>query len=107
VDALAQGKKAAAIIERYLEGRPLRMLPEVRLPEIFLEPLALVPGEGQECTRPRPPELPLEARKGNLNEIELALPEGQARCEARRCMRCDLEFTQKKAKKMTAAGHGD
>jgi hypothetical protein len=44
--------------------------------------------------RASPPCLPLEVRRRSFAEVELALTVEQARQEARRCLRCDLEFTQ-------------
>ena len=40
------------------------------------------------------PHLEPEKRAGDFAEVELGLTEGAARCEARRCLRCDLEVTQ-------------
>jgi NADPH-dependent glutamate synthase beta subunit-like oxidoreductase len=48
------------------------------------------------------PTIPVEQRKSSLNEVELTLSEEQAKHEAHRCMRCDLEFIheQKDGKKL-------
>jgi len=48
----------------------------------------------ENATRAVPPALPVKGRKKNFNEVERALSEEQARAEARRCLRCDLAFTQ-------------
>ena len=44
-------------------------------------------------TRARPPAKPAELRKRGFDEVEGVLSEENARGEARRCLRCDLEFT--------------
>ena len=38
--------------------------------------------------------LPEAERQGNFAEVELCISEEAAQCEARRCLRCDLDFTR-------------
>jgi NADPH-dependent glutamate synthase beta subunit-like oxidoreductase len=40
----------------------------------------------------------VEKRKKNFKEIVMPFTENQARREARRCLRCDLEFTRQENK---------
>ena len=42
--------------------------------------------------RPHAPELQLTARCGSWGEVELGLSEAMAQEEAKRCLRCDLEW---------------
>ena len=42
------------------------------------------------------PKVPPAKRRKCLVEVEMALNKDQARREARRCLRCDLEFTNQK-----------
>ncbi len=93
-DAIAAGKKAAAVIDRYLNGRELRESPKINIPQVFLEPAVVDDEELAEAMRVKPPTLPVEARKNNFAEVELAISVEQATREAKRCLRCDLEFTQ-------------
>jgi NADH-quinone oxidoreductase subunit F len=93
VEAIAAGKKAAVMIDRYLRGQTLRQTPAVRLPEIFIEPQQLSDEELNQSKRVEPPQIPIETRRQSFKEVELALAAEEAMCEARRCMRCDLEFT--------------
>jgi NADH-quinone oxidoreductase subunit F len=93
VEALADGKDAAAVICRYLRGEDLTVPAEIRLPEVFV-PAADEAEEEAPAARAAMPHLEAEKRTGNFAEVELGLTEGAARCEARRCLRCDLEFTQ-------------
>ena len=94
IDAIAAGKKVARIIDRYLRDEPLPDPVEPKLPTVFLEPATVSEEELETATRATPPVLPVEKRRKNFNEVEMTLSEDQARAEARRCLRCDLAFTQ-------------
>jgi len=94
VDAIAAGRKVALVMDRYLRGQPLETTPRITLPEVYLEPTAIGDEEEDEAPRIRHPELPPQARMKNFDEVELAVPEEEALREARRCLRCDLEFTR-------------
>ena len=61
---------------------------------VFLEPAVVSQEELENAARAVPPALPVKGRKKNFNEVERSLSEEQARAEARRCLRCDLAFTQ-------------
>ncbi len=94
VDAIAAGKKAALMISNYVSGRLLRTLPKVRLPDFYIEPVQTrEEDEGEGAHRVEPPLLTVSKRRKNFAEVELCISEEQARCEAGRCLRCDLEFT--------------
>ena len=96
VEAVAAGKKAAAMIERYLNGETLTRAPEVTLPEIYVPPFAAEEEEeGAVQHRATIPKEAAASRRGNFLEIEQALAVGCAGRESGRCLRCDLEFTQK------------
>lgn len=98
VEAIADGKKAALMIERYINGIPLTDPVESRLPEKYIEPLS----EGVEIEDlPRSETLraPAEWRKRNFSEVEVSLSLEEATKEASRCLRCDLEFTRQKEDK--------
>ncbi len=94
IEAIAAGKKAAFMVERYLKGKSLRMPQETVIPEVFIEPLETDTEEESISTRAKAPMLPVGEREGSFAEVELALSEKDAICEARRCLRCDLEYTQ-------------
>jgi NADH-quinone oxidoreductase subunit F len=93
-DAIAAGKTVAAVIDRYLRGRQLQEPSQARLPEVFLEPAPLDEEQRDELARAEPAAIPVEARRKSFAEVELALSEQEATSEARRCLRCDLRFTQ-------------
>jgi len=94
VDAIAAGKRAALVIDRYLSGESLEEPTRVKLPRIFVEPTAVVDEDGEEPHRFEPASLPVDARNKNFAEVELALSAEEAMAEARRCLRCDLKFTR-------------
>ncbi|MBA7655735.1 NADPH-Fe(3+) oxidoreductase subunit beta [subsurface metagenome] len=95
VDAIAAGRKAAEVIDRYLRGKELAEPPRVKLPEVFLEPAAVSDEEFEDVPRVEPATLDAKSRKKNFAEVEKQLTIEQATREARRCLRCDLEFTQR------------
>ena len=95
VDAIAAGRKAASVINRYLNGKELGEASAITLPEEFLQPAQVSGEELEGARRVEPGTLPAESRRKNFNEVELPLTEEEARCEARRCLRCDLEFTRR------------
>ncbi|HUU93456.1 MAG TPA: FAD-dependent oxidoreductase, partial [Phycisphaerae bacterium] len=90
VDAIAAGRRAAGVIDRYLRGEELAEPPHIRLPDVFVEPATVTDEEREDAARAEPPVLPIQARRKNFAEVELALSVEQATREARRCLRCDL-----------------
>ncbi|NQT50520.1 FAD-dependent oxidoreductase, partial [bacterium] len=94
VDAIAAGRKAAGTIADHLAGRARGPAPRVKLPTTYVEPVEVEEQEGEPIGRVEPPQLPTERRAGSFAEVELCIPESRARAEARRCLRCDLDFTR-------------
>jgi NADH-quinone oxidoreductase subunit F len=94
VRAIAAGKKAAQMIERYLLGETLRQPSKAYLPRVYVEPLVLSEEEAKDAKRPVPPSIAVSDRVAGFSEVEVTLSEEEAIREARRCLRCDLEFTQ-------------
>ncbi|MFH1861346.1 MAG: FAD-dependent oxidoreductase, partial [bacterium] len=96
VDAIAAGKRAALMIDRYLRGEPLQQ-PDVPLvPKHYVPPIQLSEEEAEQIRRAESPRVPVEIRRRTFEEVETALGEADARREAMRCLRCDLEFTTRK-----------
>jgi heterodisulfide reductase subunit A-like polyferredoxin len=92
IEAIAQGKRAAFYIERYLEGQPLSGITfDARLPAV--EQKAVL---GRTTERPslRAPSEVRERLAGervrSMDEIELPLTEEEARYSASRCMDCGV-----------------
>lgn len=108
VDAIAAGKRAAVVIDRYLKAEPLVQEPQPRLPGHFVAPPLIPEGEDIPNDRAANPRLPISARRRNFHEVETSLSEEEAVREARRCVRCDLAFTESlaPAAEETPAGAG-
>jgi len=93
VDAIAAGKKAATMIDRYIRGEEMRQPSEPRIPTVYIEPAEIEAVEETQATRVVPPTIPLSRRR-NFAEVEIGLSVDDAMREAKRCLRCDLEFTR-------------
>ncbi|MBN2545443.1 MAG: FAD-dependent oxidoreductase [Spirochaetes bacterium] len=93
IEAIAAGKKGAQIIDLYLQGKELKLPNKVSIPDVYIESLVLNE-DLSKFQRVNQPFIPVEKRKNNFKEIELTISEAEAVLEAKRCMRCDLEFTQ-------------
>ncbi len=94
IHAIAAGKKAAAVIDRYLRKEPLETEPRVDLPQHYLERAEAPEQETTQTTRTQPPLLPPESRVKTFQEVEGALSAERALREANRCLRCDFDFTR-------------
>jgi NADH-quinone oxidoreductase subunit F len=91
IDAIAAGKKAAVMIDRYLSGQPLRVPGQPLLPREYVAPVAA--NGGPPSARMMPRRAPAPAGRRGFEEVELAFSWEEARREAARCLRCDLAFT--------------
>jgi NADH-quinone oxidoreductase subunit F len=88
VEAIAAGHRAAVSIDCYLRGKAYTgyWYPK---PQLVVDRLELT-DEDDKLVRPKMREAPVAERVTNFEEVELGLDEETARCEARRCLRCDL-----------------
>ena len=95
IEAIADGRRAALSIDRYLRGVPLltprelEPLPVVRLSEVEIAALASE-SDVSRTARQQMPTLGVEERVHDFREVELGLTEEQARAEALRCLRCGI-----------------
>jgi NADH-quinone oxidoreductase subunit F len=94
VDAIASGKRAAYVIDRWLRGESPQRPMAPQLPKTYVAPVAVEQAELDSAKRAEPPRARPETRVGNLREVEHSLSIDDARREARRCLRCDLDFTR-------------
>jgi NADH-quinone oxidoreductase subunit F len=90
VQAVAHGNLAAAAVDEWLRtGKASK-------PRFVTEhhdiALSHSPADFAEARRPQAPRLPLAERENNFKEVELGYAEAAAQSEARRCLRCDLEW---------------
>ena len=97
VDAIAAGRRAAIAIDKYLRGDTSRVEIYDLKAGVVAELRADEEGEEveEETWEAKPrlevPRVPAQERKHSFKEIELVFSEEQARQEAKRCLRCDLE----------------
>ncbi|MEI7898866.1 MAG: FAD-dependent oxidoreductase [bacterium] len=94
IGAVAAGKQAALMMDRYIKGKLMKLLPKAVLPGCYIEPVQLADEDGAPTARVHSPELPVEKRRESFAEVEMCITPEDARTEACRCLRCDLEFTQ-------------
>jgi NADH-quinone oxidoreductase subunit F len=94
IEAIAAGKNAAVMIDHYIKGEKLDQPAELNLPQVYIEPLEAEPEDALQAGRVETPRASVEWRKRNFAEVEVTLSVEEARREASRCLRCDLEFTQ-------------
>jgi NADH-quinone oxidoreductase subunit F len=94
IEAIAAGKKTAVMIDHYLRGEQLDQPAELDLPSIYVEPVEVEDEDTTKSGRVETPRASVDWRKRNFAEVEVSLSIEEAMCEAKRCLRCDLEFTQ-------------
>jgi NADH-quinone oxidoreductase subunit F len=94
IDAIAAGKKAANSIDRYLRGEETASPAVAKLPNVYIEPVAVSEQELAQAKKAIPAALSVAQRIKNYKEVEQSLSETQACSEAMRCLRCDLVFTR-------------
>ena len=94
INAISAGKNAALMINNYITGKILKSLNKLKLPSVYVEPVQLQDEFGETAKRVEEPLLPVKERRTNFAEVEGCISEDNARCEASRCLRCDLDFTQ-------------
>jgi NADH-quinone oxidoreductase subunit F len=96
IEAIADGKRAALMIDRHLTGRQMKVIKKVKLPSIYIEPVMADEDDESESVAVRVVEeqVPVARRCGSFVEVEMGLSLQAATDEARRCLRCDLDFTR-------------
>jgi NADH-quinone oxidoreductase subunit F len=93
IEAIAAGQRAASSIRRYLEGRELSPLVERDgYKPIAISSLQPTEEETRERSRVQAAEVPVSDRRGSFKEIVLPYSPEEAREEASRCLRCDLDI---------------
>ncbi|MGD0997913.1 MAG: NADH-ubiquinone oxidoreductase-F iron-sulfur binding region domain-containing protein [Thermoleophilia bacterium] len=91
VEAIGDGQRAAFAIERFLTGRSSRQdaLDELRRRRV--PRAAGAAPDDAELPRVQPERVPAQERVRSFVEVVCNITDEQARCEASRCLRCDLE----------------
>ena len=90
-EAMAHGKIAAQMIDKYIRGEKLERKYEVTRPAVRVEALELSEEEIKGLKKPEMPSMPVAERIKNFKEVELGYTKADAIAEAKRCLRCDLE----------------
>jgi hypothetical protein len=73
----------------------MKVIEHVKLPTVYVEPVDGDEAERENAAeRLQAPLLSVGGRRGCFSEVELCVTEQGALSEARRCLRCDLDFTQ-------------
>ena len=86
IAAIAAGREAAESIVRYLDHQDMA---KGREPVTHENPVYRpIPDNESETPRSKMPELPVEKRAGNFEEVELGYDETSGRQEAERCLNC-------------------
>jgi NADH-quinone oxidoreductase subunit F len=94
VDAIAAGKKAAVMIDRYLSGEELHQPGDAARSGRYADPSPArerAAGAGR-TDRLTVPHAVTSERRATFLEVEEVVTEEVARREAGRCLRCDLDF---------------
>ncbi len=95
IEAIAAGQRAASSIRRYLNGEEPQPLVERIGDKPVQYSMAMPTDEELKPKNRKPnPEAPVERRKRSFEEAVLTFSEEQAREEAARCLRCDLEVEE-------------
>jgi NADPH-dependent glutamate synthase beta subunit-like oxidoreductase len=89
--AMAHGKTAAQMIDKYIRGEKLEAKYEITRPAVYVEACELSEEEIKTLKRPEMAAIPVDQRKESFKEVELGFSEADAISEAKRCLRCDLE----------------
>jgi len=91
IEAMAAGKLAAEMIDKFIRGEPLERQYKLVRPSMYVPPVELTDEEIEAARRPETACLPVAKRAGSFAEVDLNLDPETAIGEARRCLRCDLE----------------
>jgi NADH-quinone oxidoreductase subunit F len=102
-EAMAHGKIAAQMIDKYIRGDKLERKYEVTRPAVHVEALELTEEEIKSLKKPEMSSVPVAQRIESFKEVELGYTEAQAIAEAKRCLRCDLERKEAEEEKEETA----
>jgi len=93
IEAIAQGQRAASSIKRYLQGKELTPRVDRGTYEVIPIPQTVpTEEETKERARINEDEISLKERMASFKEVAIAYTAEQAKNEASRCLRCDLDI---------------
>jgi NADPH-dependent glutamate synthase beta subunit-like oxidoreductase len=90
VEAIGGGKRAAAAIDRFLNGLPQPSMPPVPVRHHRAAWTEVPATTKMALKRQHIPLLNMDRRRTTFQQVELGLSENMVREEARRCLRCDI-----------------
>ena len=90
IGAVAQGNQVAVAVDQWLRTGKLTK-PRYETPRHDISQLSNL-DDYANAQRPTMPELTVTQRASNFQEVELGLDEHSVQEEAKRCLRCDLEW---------------
>lgn len=102
IEAMADGKKVADSIDRYIKGEKMEFTYKVTRPSVYVEPVRLSEKELFENKRQPIKKIDVKKRLKNFKEVDIGFDKLSAIKEAKRCLRCDLEVKtedEKRSKK--------
>ncbi len=102
IEAMADGKKVADSIDRYIKNMDIDFDYRVTRPSIYVEPVKLTEKELFENKRQATKKIDTAKRLKNFKEVDIGFDKLSAIKEAKRCLRCDLEVKiedEKRSKK--------
>jgi len=97
VEAIGAGRKAARSIHLYLKGKDFSISERAILKDTPVLDVETIHSVITLHARAKMPELEVDERRLNFNEVELGLTEELARAESERCLRCGLICYRKDA----------
>jgi NADH-quinone oxidoreductase subunit F len=92
IEAVAQGNLVAVAVDHWLQTAQYQK-PRYQTPRPDVAQLYDL-NDYANARRPHAPELALTERPGTFREVELGFDERTVREEAKRCLRCDLEWLE-------------
>jgi NADPH-dependent glutamate synthase beta subunit-like oxidoreductase len=90
VQAIAVAKTATIAIDKYLGGKGVLPIEEVKVKDLTSRD-TFIQRWARESKRVEMPSLPIKDRLRGFDEVELGLSKEMAMAEGKRCWRCDLE----------------
>ncbi|MGQ9700932.1 MAG: NADH-quinone oxidoreductase subunit NuoF [bacterium] len=102
IEAMADGKKVADSIDRYIKGEKMEFIYKATRPSVYVEPVKLTEKERLENKRQLTKKIDVKKRSKNFKEVDIGFDKLSAVKEAKRCLRCDLEVKaedEKRSKK--------
>ncbi len=101
IEAMADGKRVAATMDKYLKNKHITFEYRVTRPSVYVEPVKLTVEETLESTRQEPRKTKPAARSKTFTEVDLGFSKSAAIKEAKRCLRCDLEVKEEDEKEQS------